>query len=99
MRTIRKTHQDTPVLHNSNQEGIRTGMVLTGFEGSRAISGRGVLNNYCSTWPIGSMGTIRKTHQDTPVLHNSNPEGIRTGMVLMGFEGFTAISGRGVLNN
>ena len=45
MRTIRKTHQDTPVLHNSNQEGIRTGMVLMGFEGSRAISGRGVLNN------------------------------------------------------
>ena len=45
------------------------------------------------------METIRKTHQDTPVLHNSNPEGIMTGMVLTGFEGFTAISGRGVLNN
>jgi len=45
------------------------------------------------------MGTIRKTHQDTPVLHNSNPEGIRTGMVLTGFEGFRATSGRRVLNN
>ena len=40
------------------------------------------------------MGTIRKTHQDTPVLHNSNQEGIRTGMVLTGFEGFTATSER-----
>ena len=29
------------------------------------------------------MGTIRKTHQDTPVLHNSNPEGIRTGVVVL----------------
>ena len=99
MGTIRKTHQETPVLHNSNSEGIRTGIVLTGYEGFTATSGRGVLNNYCSTWPIGSMGTIRKTHQNTPVLHNSNQEGIRTGMVLTGFEGFTAISGRGVLNN
>ena len=49
METIRKTHQDTPVLHNSNPDGIRTGMVLMGFEGFRATSGRGVLNNYCST--------------------------------------------------
>ena len=29
------------------------------------------------------MGTIRKTHQDTPVLHNSNWGGIRTGVVLV----------------
>ena len=57
-----------------------------GLDGFRATSGRGVLNNYCSTWPIGSMETIRKTNQDTPVLHNSNPEGIRTGIVLTGFE-------------
>ena len=49
--------------------------------------------------PTGSIGTIRKTHQDTPVIHNSNPEGIRTGGVLMGFEGFRATFGRRVLNN
>ena len=48
---------------------------------------------------IGSMGTIKKTHQDTPVLHNSNWGGTRTGVVLMGFEGFRATSGRRVLNN
>ena len=30
-------------------------------------------------------GTIRKTYQDSPVLHNSNPEGNRTGVVLTGF--------------
>ena len=33
---------------NSNWGGIRTGMVLTGFEGSRATSGRRALNNYWS---------------------------------------------------
>ena len=38
------------------------------------------------------MGTTRKTYQDTPVLHNANPEGIRMGMVLTAFEGFTATS-------
>ena len=45
MGTIRKTHQDTPVLHNSNLGDIRMGMVLTDFEESRATSGRRVLNN------------------------------------------------------
>ena len=49
MGTNRKTNQDTPVLHNSNPEGIRMGMILTGFEEFRATFGRGVLNNYCST--------------------------------------------------
>ena len=73
-------------------KSMRTLMVLTGYEGSRANSGRRLLNNYCSTWPIGSIGHLRKTHQDTPVLHNSNQEGIRMGMVLTGVEGFTATS-------
>ena len=96
---VRKTHQDTPVLHNPNWGGIRTGGVLTGFEGFRATSGRRVLNNKCSTRPCGSMGTTSNPHQDTPVLHNSNWGGIRTGGVLTGFEGFRATSGRRVLNN
>ena len=74
-------------------------MVLMGFEGFRATSGRRVLNKKWSIWPCGFIGTTRKTHQDTPVLHNSNPGGIRTGGVLTGFEGFRATSGRRVLNN
>ena len=53
----KKSHQDTPVLHNSNWRGIRTDTVLTGFEGFRATSGRRVLNNKCSTRSTGSLGT------------------------------------------
>ena len=46
---LEKSHQDTPVLHNPNWRGIRTGGVLTGLEGFRATSGRRVLN---SNWSL-----------------------------------------------
>ena len=51
---LEKNHQDTPVLHNPNWGGIRTGGVLTELEGFRATSGRRVLNNYWSIWPCRS---------------------------------------------
>ena len=84
--TLRNPHQDTPVLHNSNWGGIRTGGFLTGF--------LGVQRDFWEEYPKQLMFPMthwvytnhQKPHQDTPVLHNSNWIGIRIGRFLTGFQ-------------
>ena len=72
-RSFPDVYQDTPVLHNPRQGGIRTGGVLTGFDRVWAISGGRVLNNYCSPCPWRSIGTIR--NQIRALLSSTTPAG------------------------
>ena len=72
-RSFPDVYQDTPVLHNPRQGGIRTGGVLTGFDRVWAISGGRVLNNYCSPCPWWSIGTIR--NQIRALLSSTTPAG------------------------